>query len=148
MGAVLLVAQPIDFGQVCMRWDLLAKVALGAIVVLLALAYAVGSKVDRDRIEREQAYQFEEARRLRMYELCKSAIARAVGESVVHWGAEGDLSMTGYGGRRILSNSEKWFSRTSEGYSVSLYAGTGANVIDFSCYLGKDERTITKIIRR
>ncbi len=131
-----------------MRWGSIGKGALAVAAALIALAYAVGSKIDQDRAERDQAYLREEARRQRMYDVCQSAIAPRVGEAVVHWGAEGELSIAGHGGRRVMSNSDRWFGNTSEGYSVSLFADTGVNQFSYDCYLGKDERTIKKIIRR
>lgn len=130
-----------------MKWGSIVKGALVIVAALIALAYAVGSKIDKDRAERDQAYQREEARRLRMYDRCKSAIAPTIGDSVVHWGAEGEYSMAGHGGRRVVSNSDKWFGNTSEGYSVSLYADTGTRAMSYECYLAKDERTIKKIVR-
>lgn len=131
-----------------MKWGAVGKGVLVVVAALVALAYAVGIKIDNDRTERELADQREEARRQRMYDVCKSAIASTVGESVVHWGAEGDFSMAGYGGRRVISNSDKWFGTTSEGYSVSLYADIGASQIRYDCHLSKDEQTIKKIVRR
>lgn len=134
--------------KVYMRWGAIGKGALVVAAALIAVAYAVGGKIDRDRADRDQVLLREEARRQRMYDVCKSAITRTVGESVVHWGAEGDWSIAGHGGRRVMSNSDKWFGNTSEGYSVSLNADTGARQIGYDCYLAKDERTIKKIIRR